>query len=252
MPVPVFVGAGTGAAATTGTLSISKTGCTGGGLLFAHMVERGNAEDWGEGTHANIEALDGLDNDLGVALVTGSGLPAIISAIFVVRALANGTCTAQFTVGASGNDLFGRMYEFSGASLETAIADVCENGAQTRDVGSGSGDTEIPDIEVVTNGAERLAVHFLVFPANTPTVGAFTGESGGDWTEPVAEFASGTGTTVTMQIQIANVASATTFGGGTVTVGPATDWGAVSTAIIPTPALLAENFPRVTYGRGAC
>jgi hypothetical protein len=92
----------------------------------------------------------------------------------------------------------------------------------------------VADIAVITNGTDRLACQFVAIGANQATA-SFTGETGGDWTEAEAEYATATGATATLQLQTASVAAAGTIDGGTQTISSA-DWGCIGTAIIPTAA----------------
>ena len=198
------------------------------------MVVRGDSEDWSAfSNEVNVEELDGTPNNI-QAIFTGSGIgsgSASRESVFICRVTANGTCSGDFTVGASGEDIFCRMYEFSDEVAGTTIATVVENAASTWVGLSGTG-TTIDSVELTTNGANRLGVHFVGVAAEQ-TLGNFTGETGGDWTEAVAEFASATGATATLQLQTAEMVAAGTIDGGTITISSA-DWGGVALAIIGT------------------
>jgi hypothetical protein len=95
---------------------------------------------------------------------------------------------------------------------------------------TGSG-TTVTMPTVTTLGADRVAVAFIMVGSET-TMASATGESGGDWTETVAEAASGTGADGTLQVQSAAMASAGTISGGTVTVTTG-GWVARGFALVP-------------------
>jgi len=82
----------------------------------------------------------------------------------------------------------------------------------------------------VTTGADStdyLAVN-LVAVADDNAVADFTGETGGNWTEAVAQFTGTLGTPDTcLQIQTAVVAPSTTINGGSQTMAAADPWGVV-------------------------
>lgn len=231
---PTFVGAGSGVERlTTGSATVSKTGCTAGNIIVFHLHVLGATEDWGGFVNeVNVEALDGGDND-STTIRTGSNFQIVAG-----RAMANGTCSADFTVGASGEDIIARVYEFSGGSLGTTAAAVFENGAGVTDFDTGTG-TSIGDAGVTTSGSDRLAINFLALESSQ-AIGSFTGETGGDWTEAVAEYS---GTTMTLQVQTAAKASAGTLDGGTYTVGASTTWLSISTALLPSAPTGVVSLP---------
>jgi hypothetical protein len=68
-----------------------------------------------------------------------------------------------------------------------------------------------------------IGVTFLAIEGNT-TVGAFAGETGGDWTEAIAEFATGFGNGLTIQLQTTGqLTPGTGISGGTIAT-VATEW----------------------------
>lgn len=233
MPL-TFYGVGSGTAITTGTGTVTKASCIEGQLLIVQLVIRGNSEDWSAfSNHVNLEDLAGAAADH-TTIQTGIQFGATFTssqALFAFRSIADGTCSADFAVGASGEDMFARMYEFQGASLGTTREDVFENDATHYNAVQGTG-TSVEDCEVITNGAGRLALNFVALESNQ-AIGSFSGETGGNWTEAAAEFGSATGATATLQLQNASMATADTIDGGTVTVGVSTGWGSAGTAILP-------------------
>src|SRR5262245_13777197 len=129
MAVPTFVGAGSGVEVTTGTQTMSKTGCTAGNLLLAHVLFRGTSEDWATSSVVNINHLGGGSGfDLIVANRGVGDLNTSKMSILCGLAAANGTCSVDMSVGASGNDFVARIYEFSGQYPGTTHTQVMENG----------------------------------------------------------------------------------------------------------------------------
>jgi hypothetical protein len=101
--------------------------------------------------------------------------------------------------------------------------------------GSGSG-TTISAQSVATTGNGRLAVSF-VFVNNDYSVGSFTGETGGDWTEAVSEFTTTTGSDGCVQLQTATMASQGTISSGSYYMGlfNSAPWGVRGFALKPLP-----------------
>jgi hypothetical protein len=64
-------------------------------------------------------------------------------------------------------------------------------------------------------------------------IDAATGETGGDWTEPVAEFTTTTGLDGCLWLQVAEMPDADTITGGTITMAASDVWGVRSFALKP-------------------
>lgn len=227
-----FVQAGTGLTVASGIATLDITGATAGNLLVFHIQYAGLTDDWTYSDHNNIQRLDGTLNDID-SIINGAQVGATrLHAFQTARVTANGTCSVTANVGASGEDLFARIYEFSGASLGTSVDTVFEgDNAPGWSVSSGTG-TTVSDAGITTLGPNRLALQCVALASNQ-AIGDFTGESGGDWTE-AAEYQSAAAVTGTLQLQTAPIASAGTINGGTVTVSSIA-WGVLGTAIIPGP-----------------
>jgi hypothetical protein len=245
-----FVGAGSGSVITTGTGTVTKTGCIAGNLLLVHLYEDNVAQQWVRSNRVNIEALNGVDNadtlyqtgvSVGVAQV---GNHAVISG----RVMADGTCSSDYTVGAAGGDITARIYEFSGVVLGTTNLTIGENvggsgGGLYRGVAGTS--TTPGDADVVTGGVSRLALNFLIIQG-AQAVGDWTSETGGDWTEAIAEYTHSTGNGATMQLQTASMPTAGTISGGVMTITSA-PWGVMGFALIPAPE--AVGYQRIVGPR---
>ena len=218
-----FVGAGSGVERlTAGTVAVSKATCTAGNLIVIHTFFNGDTGDGGATNFSNISGLDGVLND------TTSVINAVNRQVMLGRVTADGTCGCDLLIGASGDDGVARIYEFSGVSTSTTLANVVENGSGTNVEGGFSASTTVADAGVTTNGANRLALNFVCV-RSTPAIGAFTGMTGGTWAEAVAEYI---GTTIKIQLQTATMASAGVIDGGTISITSAY-WITIGTALIP-------------------
>ena len=91
--------------------------------------------------------------------------------------------------------------------------------------------TTISARSVTTLGEKRLAVSFVLVNDDV-AVAEFTGESNGNWIEPVAEFTTDQGSDGCIQLQTATIPSATTISGGTRTI-PSAAWGVRAFALKP-------------------
>lgn len=119
-----------------------------------------------------------------------------------------------------------RLYAFRNVATSSFI----EGGG----FGTGTGAT-ISAQSVTTTDVQRLAVSF-VFVNDNNVVASFTGETGGDWTEAVAEFRTSAGSDGCLQLQTATMASAGTISGGSYTMSAADPWGVRAFALIPNQA----------------
>jgi len=144
---------------------------------------------------------------------------------WIFSKFATGSETGNQAVGVGTANIvkIGRMYAFR----NVALSSFTEGG------GFGSGTvTTISAQSVTTTGVKRLAVSF-VFVNDDNAVGSFTGETGGDWTEQVAEFTTIQGSDGCVQLQGATMASAGTISGGSYTMSAADPWGVRAFALVP-------------------
>lgn len=247
MPVPSFVGAGSGTVVTTGTGTVTKTGCTAENLLAMHVYEDQVASENTRSNRVNVKALTGTANS---DTIYQSGLsvgnPQVANhVIFLGRVMADGTCSWDITVGAAGADLTARIYEFSGVSIGYNIANVGENvgrqggGQYQQTVGT---NTTVTDPDVSSRDEMRLGVAFVAIRGSV-TIDEFTGESGYNWTEAVAEYSHATGSGCTLQLQIADMTGIRDMvGSGTATISSAA-WGVTGFALIPSSIPLPRILP---------
>lgn len=250
MAVPVLVQAGAGNTITTGSGTTSITGCTAGNLVMFHFVTDGTAFDLSNGAHTNWENLAGTPSAHSTIVNAAAVGATAAHSLYLGRVTADGTVSQAQTVGASGEDIFARFYEFSGVSKGTTVATVCENtyvtnvGGIYTDVSGTS--TSIANAPVKTTVADGLALNFVSVNANQ-AVSAFTGMTGGTWAEVVAEYVAG-GTVATMQLQSASMPSPATIDGGSLTITSAA-WGVLGLSLIPSTALqVPAEFPARHFG----
>ena len=224
MAVPAFLGAGPGVTITTGTGTVSKTGCTEGNLLVLQVYCDGLTDDWDIGNYVNTKTLAGAS---GLTFITNQvcGATATFS-VFFGRATADGICSVDVIVGAAGEDLVCRMYEFSGiTSVHTAarILDLAEA------AGNAGTSTAVGHATHTTHGDDRLVIELNGINA-AQAVSSFSGETGGDYTLET-EY-QGSGTVGTIALQTALIPTVNTLAGGTFTITSAA-WGTWGAALVP-------------------
>jgi hypothetical protein len=231
---PSFVAAGAGNVATTGTAvpdTIASTPLA-GQVVLVHGVLDGTTGAPALGTITNVSSLSGSASSLTLATPSGGedvGAAAAKHFFWLGRVTANGTVTVN--IGTTGNAFFFRVYTFSGVASGTTVAAIIENGGSAY-VNATAATAAVTDTGVTTNGADRLAVQ-LVAVNDDNALASFTGETGGDWTEAVAEFASATSSDGCVQLQTATIASAGTINGGSQTMAAADAWGVIGFAFLP-------------------
>jgi PKD repeat protein len=144
----------------------------------------------------------------------------------------NGTETGTITVTIGGGACkIARMYAFRNVAL-SSFTEGASFGSETG--------RRIYAQDVTTTDARRLAVSF-VFVNDNNSVGSFTGETGGDWVEAVAEFRTNAGSDGTVQLQTATMASAGTISGGSYRMRQSDPWGVRAFALIPVTDTVAEQ-----------
>lgn len=120
---------------------------------------------------------------------------------------ATGSDSGTVTVTNSGSSLcFARIYAFSNVATSSFIESFASTTAASGTIGMPS---------VTAGGSARLAVCFIG-TNNDAGMASATGESGGDWTEAVAEHTSGVGAGI--QIQTASLSGGGTISGGSAVV----------------------------------
>lgn len=236
MAAPVYVTASTGSTDAGGawTHTAAAPGAAGRVLIVQVVQDGTGANTISVDSVTNAEALDGTDG-----VLTSIGEFNIGSAVAASQHLWIGrslnTSAMVITGGNTGtDDLYIRVYEFSGVSTGTTLATVIENvtaGATTTGAGTS---TTVADAAVTTMGPNRLALNFIGFNDDlTGFTGSFTSETGGDWTS-VASYGTSTGTDGALNLNTATIAAAGTIDGGTMTI-TSMAWGCVGFALRPQP-----------------
>ena len=233
MAIPAFVGAGSGVTITGASGTVSRAGCTAGNLVIVHFLVDGTGGVHDRTNFSNVQTLGGTANDLTFLTAATVGSPLAAShELWIGRCTANGTCQLDLT--SDSLDLYARLFEFSGVSAGTLLGDVIEEGTQ-----GGAGqyhyhaltNTIIQDAGVQSLGNDRLACNFIAVNTNL-ALATFSGQTGGTWAEPVAEYSDVTGTAGTIGLQTADMAAPGTIDGGTITIA-SNPWGTVGFALIP-------------------
>jgi hypothetical protein len=201
----------TSGAACTPTIPPSTVA---GDLLIAHVFYGGSTA--APDTPANWTLLDGprsLDT------------PATNGRVWVFGKIAVGSDAAPaFGTQAVTTPRRAIVYRFTGV-----LSDTVSNVVGGFGFAGPASTATIADVGVTTGSdtSNYLACQ-LVAVADDNAVGSFTGETGGDWTEAVAEFTGTTGTPDTcLQLQTAVVAPSTTINGGTFVMSAGDPWGVV-------------------------
>lgn len=236
MPIPAFVGAGDGVSVLTGTGTVNKTGCTQDNFLVCHVYEDQVTSEQTRSNRVNVKALNGVGS---ADTIYQSGLSVGNAQvgnhiIYMGRVMAAGTCSWDITVGAAGADLSARIYEFSGVSVGYNDVNVAENmnGTSNKYRQTAATSTSVTDPDVESRDEMRLAIA-LVATRGSVTIDAFTGETGYDWVEAVAEYSHAVGNGCTLQLQTADMTGIrlmSSAGAVTITSAP---WGVVTFALIP-------------------
>lgn len=210
---PSFVAAGAGNATTGGAGDIAvafPAGLANGDLLMAHLAVGV--------TSATLDTVPA-----GWTLSFGPDTQSAGQKQWIYTKVSDGTETGSETWSTSATTVCfaGRMYAFRDVD-----ASISEGGGQT---GNTAG--PVTHVDVVTTGPYRLAV-CLVAVANDAALGDLAGETGGDWTEAVAEFTTTVSTDAALGLQTAAMASAGTITGGSVAISSGA-WMTRTFALLP-------------------
>jgi len=246
MTVPVFVQAGAGVQGADNS-TISITGCVAGNVLVLHTFNPGDGTQFAfADTLVNCTGLPGSAS-LGHPSSAVVGSPTAGNTdFFMGRVTANGTCSVKVQLtGAATDPVYARFYEFSQAYLRDRWQDIVDDSSGTE----GGTSTTITDENITTTGkvptGSCLAINLVAVNAAL-AVSPFTGETGGDWIEPVAAFS---GTAGTLQIQTSTLPLIGTIDGGTMTISPSTAWGVLGFALLPSVDLIPPITKPTRIGR---
>lgn len=235
MTVPTFVGSSTGAVVTTTAATAHAITAAIGDLIIWQILTDGAGGQPTITSPSNISTVDGRTSGLANSdFLVPSQLNPASHFHHLYAGWAIGT-TPSLTFTTGGADMYIRAHRFSGLFFGSHINAIIENlqGTGGRPTGHTTGTTNTINAPTVeTSGPDRLGVCFIACNDDNP-VAAFTGETGGDWTEPVAEFASATGTDGMTSINTATLSSAGTISGGSITMAASDNWSCVAFALIP-------------------
>lgn len=194
-----FVAAGAGAADDGSPVSIAvpyPAGLADDDLLIAQIMSRNTASTIGTPPS-------------GWTLLVGPDTGASTFRQWLYYKASDGTETGTETWTISGAALFmGRMYAFRGALLSSF--------AEDSDVATGNS-TTVTCPAVTTSASDQLVVAFTAI-ADDNAQSDFTGETGGNLTEAVAEYTSTLGLDGSIGLQIAAMSSPGTISGGSMTI----------------------------------
>lgn len=211
MAAPVFVQASTGSTDATGGWQHIYNSSGTGNLLVLQVLQDGATSGaititTGSDFLGGVEKLDGTDYDMDYVGQFAVGSPTVAyQHIWIGRVRAAGNYGYTGGNASPSEDVYVRIYEFSSVNTGTTLADVIEqNGTTTPSTTSGTSGT-IEDAGVTTTGPDRLALNFIAI-SDDNAIASFTGETGGDWTEAVAEYADSGGTDGSIGLQTAYTA----------------------------------------------
>lgn len=217
MATPTYNSAGNGAAiATTGNLSVPWPASVPSGKLAVLQATVRNATST-ISTPSGWTLMYGPDN--------GGSTVTVRQYLFRLNTLTTGSESGNVAL-SYGSDAgvtkTGRIYLFDDVDTASSF----EAGANT--VGT-SNSISMPS--VAAGGNNRLAVACL-FVSDDNAVASATGESGGDWTEAVAEFTTQLGSDGCIQLQTADLSSGGTISGGATSMGASDPWGVRAFALV--------------------
>jgi hypothetical protein len=235
MALPTYVTVSTGATDATGAWTCTGSATVAGRVIILQVLQDGTGTSPAFTSATNIEDLAGTDNAwtyIGEFPVGAGGAETGSQHLWIGRAL--GTSAPTFTgANAGGDDLYFRMYQFSGVKSGTTFAAIAENTTAGATVTSQGTSATMSDAAVVTTAANRLALNFCAVTDDNPQA-LFTGMTGGTWDE-VAEYADAGGTDGSIGMQWASMAAAGTIDGGTASITDSDGWGVVGFALIGDP-----------------
>lgn len=249
MPLPSFVGAGSGAAVTTGVLSLSKTSCTAGNIIVLQALKVVSAGSISIDAASNVETLDGTDGDLtglptGPIFGVGSGGTSGDQLIMMGRVIADGTVSIDLSSTSGTDGMLGRIYEYEDTPTGTTMAEILDNTTGSSEVRQTVNTTaSILDSGITTTGYNSLGFQFVAVVADQ-ALADFSGETGGNWAKPVSEFTSSSPAGA-ICIQTAGVPTAGSVDGGTITI-TSNPWASVGTAMAGVPDIHLRS-PQLDY-----
>lgn len=215
MTIPAYAAAGAGATAVSGANAAVAypTGVSDGHTLWVHTLTL--ASDTGYSATALLAA--------GFALVTGADVTfSTTNRSRVYWKRSDGTETGSVNVGApSAGTVKARMYRStgsidSGVQLFSVVATLTGTDASI----------EMPTVPI----RGQAAAFAFVAVADDNALASATGETGGDWTEAVAEYADATDDDGALQLQTSSLVAGP-LSGGSQTMAASDPWCVIAFAI---------------------
>lgn len=227
MAIPVYKGAGTASGATGAcgliTVTPSYPTVAAGDFLLLFVAFR-------SGT---LVSLNSVPNGWSLFDSEHDGGP---DAYYLIYKFADGSETGSVSLDATYSGAtprgLARIYSFTGVNTTTPVGDL---GAET----SGTGTSHsAPSITTTDTNVLACAVAYKRAPTTLSTI---TGESGGDWTEPVAETGA---SNITLAISTSSKASIGSITGGSATWGATGQWYSLAFSIFEADAAAAPPPPK--------
>lgn len=230
MAAPAFVAASTGATDATGgwTATCHAPGAADRIIVLQFLADGTNASYPTISSTTNIKDLAGTSGQwtrVTAAAGENVGSPKVASQHIYIGRSASTSAPVVTGANVGGDDVYWRFYEFTDVSTGTTLATVIENGTAGSIVNGAGTSATVSDSDVTTLGADRLALNFVGINDDN-AIAAFAGETGGDWTEAVAEYADATGTDASIGLQLAYLSLA---GSGLADGGPLNVYGGTGT-----------------------
>jgi len=253
MTLPAFVGASNASYIAAGThVTLTKSGCQAGNLIICHTMIDLNSGFSDYTNITNAQDLTGTSASMSTFSTIPIGLtPTGKQETRMGRAIAAGTVSMDVGHDLGTASMFAQFFEFSGVIAGPKVA---ENNRAFNETSNPGGNwtygqdttTSIIAPNIVTGGEDRLAVNFMAVNGNQ-ALAEYSGETGGDYVKPIAEFSSGLGTAGSIGFQMALMLTAGTLSGGSITI-TSHEWANIGFALLPAN-YVSTNIG--TLGRGA-
>lgn len=221
LPAYSAVGTAFTSATMAGTNNVAIPAHASGDLLVLHVLTRNTNQD---GVLASINTANWTQAG-GAGTVYGGTQNARVGFGWKIGDGTETVVSITTTGGATSDRLLARVYLFTAAN---GFATPPVSNISTATTGS-SLNLGMPTV-ATTNGGNQLAVALLASSVSS-TVAEATGETGGNWAEPVAES---TGTNGVIAIQVSDQSASASISGGTATLGTTGVWVAVGFSVNPT------------------
>lgn len=210
MAKPSYVQASAGATDASGAFTFTgpASGTIGNLVILQILVDGTGAIDWGTLSATNINAIDGTANTWTLVGTFNIGSAAVAQMRLYMGRRTSSSSAPTFTTTAntSGNDVYGRMYEYTNVSTGTTLATVIENATAGSTSSSAGTNATVADASVQTLGVDRLSLNFVGINDDNITAG-FDNQSGGAWQVAISGYHESGGTDASIVSYYAEVTS---------------------------------------------